>query len=192
MYIFEHIHICIHAYMYIHINIYMHIGYAAWEAGAKGNTDEDAAEVLDKLSNAPLKTRKRPGLMASRVEALKPRLEEINEILRMLPEEDKTRAFLLDQRLALYRAIEECLPLALVPPADNEEEQLLKIAEWEAQVGGLKETKSERKKVYRVDEGGVVDPVTGRLDASMLTQFKQAEALAHQVLFVPLLHCRVI
>lgn len=167
-------------------------GYADWEAGARGNKDEDAAEVLDKLSKAPLKERKRPGHMARHVEALKPRLAEINEVLSTLPEGDRTRALILETRADMYRAMEECLPLALVPPADYEEEQAAKIAEWEAKVGGLKEPKVEPKVVYRVDEGGVVDPVTGRLDANMLTQFKQAEALAHQVrCLVWIVYCKI-
>jgi hypothetical protein len=43
-----------------------------------------------------------------------------------------------------------------------------------------KKIKGEPKK-KAVDEGVVVDPITGRVDAAMLTQFRMAEALVQEV-----------
>ena len=159
-------------------------GYAAWEAGAKGHEGSDFAEVLDKLANAPLKERKRPGQMAKHVEALKPKFAAIEEILQALPEDDKTRTRIVEERAHVFAAMEECLPLAYVPPVDLEEERAKELAEWEASIGGTNLLDST-KKSYDVSEEGVVDPVTGRLDVAMFSQYKQAETLAEQVRLPP-------
>jgi hypothetical protein len=156
-------------------------GYAAWEAGAKGHEGADFAEVLDKLSKAPLKERKRPGQMAKQVEMLKPKFAAIDEILDALPKEDKTRASILAERANVYKDMEDCLPLAYVPPVDLEEERAKEMAEWEAAIDGRKTKSEESKQKDDVSEEGVVDPVTGRLDVAMFLQFKQAETLAEQV-----------
>lgn len=157
-------------------------GYAAWEAGAKGREGADFAEVLDKLSKAPLKERKRPGQMAKHVESLKPKFAAIDEILDALPKDDKTRASILAERANVYKDIDDCLPLAYVPPVDLEEEKAREMAEWEAAIGGNRPKSEEsRTKADDVSEEGVVDPVTGRLDVAMFSQYKQAETLAEQV-----------
>ena len=157
-------------------------GYAAWESGAKGNQKKDIVEVIDVLAKAPLQERKRPGLMERHVGALKPRFDEIEEILSVLPETDTTRAQIQEDRKKFLHALEECIPLALIPPPDYEEEKQKKLAEWEDSLDMTKnKPEDNKKKAYSVNEGGFVDPNTGSLDRAILMQFKEAQALVHQV-----------
>jgi hypothetical protein len=156
-------------------------GYAGWEREAVGKKAEDISELMDAMSSAPLKERRRPGQIANHVAALKPKFEEISEFVNSLPENDKTRKQIEDERAIFFKSLEECLPLALVPPPDYEEEKAEKLAEWEASIGGLKEPKKEEPKTkFKVDEGPALDP-TGSLGSSMLTQFRAIESLAAEV-----------
>ena len=128
--------------------------------------------------------------MKHHIKRLQPKLDEVNEVLEALPEADKTKTEVLEARKDLYRALEECVPLAYIPPPDYEEEQAAKLAEWEQSLGGEKKKKEPKKKADPVDEGGVIDPRAGRLDVAMLTQFKEAEALVQQVCLL-ILHVSV-
>jgi hypothetical protein len=153
-------------------------GYAAWEAGCRGNRDEDLIEMIHTLEKVPLEARKRPGQIKAQFGRLKQKLDDVNEILNTLPEADKTKTEVLQTRKEFYKALEECVPMAYVPPPDYEQEQAAKLAEGENSMG--KKIKEEPKK-KAVDEGVVVDPITGRVDAAMLTQFRMAEALVQEV-----------
>ena len=152
-------------------------GYAAWEAGCKGNRDENLIEMIHTLEKAPLEARKRPGQIKAHFGRLKQKLDDVNEILNTLPEADKTKTEVLQARREFYKALEECVPMAYVPPPDHEQEQEDKLAEGENSMGKKKKEEPKKKTV----EGVVVDPITGRADAAMLTQFRMAEALVQEV-----------
>lgn len=149
-------------------------GYAAWEAGCRGNRDEDLIEMIHKLEKAPLEARKRPEQIKAHFGRLKQKLDDVNEILNTLPEADKTKTEVLQARREFYKALEDCVPMAYI----HEQEQAAKLAEGKDSVD---KKKKEEPKKKAVDEGAVVDPITGRVDAAMFTQIRIAEALVQEV-----------
>ena len=59
-------------------------GYAAWEAGCKGNSDDNLIEMIHTLEKEPLDARKSPGQIKAHFGRLKQKLDDVNEILNTL------------------------------------------------------------------------------------------------------------